>query len=167
MMEGEDLAKLLGKKHRYVILLEMYPAEKSYVTELASALDIDRRNLGRYLEGLQKADLVIFNEEKRMEGGKPYRYYCLTESGRKIVSVFTNVTTKVTKLKPEKWQIDKIIGLLKNEKLSANLREIAVHRFFSFCQEDPVYLTKDKKVKKMTRYERDYEHQYPHLFQDC
>ena len=149
MMEGEYLAKLLGKKHRYAILLEMYPDKKSYVTELASALDIDRRNLGRYLEELRKKDLVIFTEEQRLVGGKPYRYYHLTDSGKKIVFAFIDVTTEANGLEPEKWQIDKLVQLLKNEMISDNLREIAVHRFFSFCQQTPIYMTENEEVKKI------------------
>jgi len=149
MMEGEYLAKLLGKKHRYAILLEMYPDKKSYVTELASALDIDRRNLGRYLEELRKKDLVIFTEEQRLVGGKPYRYYHLTDSGKKIVFTFIDVTTEANGLEPEKWQIDKLVQLLKDEMLSDNLREITVHRFFSFCQDNPIHMTENEKVRKI------------------
>ena len=149
MMEGEDIAKLLGKEHRYAILWEMFPGKRSYVTELASALDIERRNLGRYLEELRKADLVIFTEEQRPEGGKPYRYYRLTDSGKKIVSTFMDVTTEAYEPKPQKWQIDKLVQLLKDEMLSDNLREVVVHRFFSFCQENPIYMTENEEVQEI------------------
>lgn len=147
MMEEEDVAKLLGKEHRYAILRKLFPTGKRYVTQLASELDIERRNLGRYLEELRKADLVKFTEEQRSEGGKPYRYYRLTDSGEKIVSTYMNITTEVHERKPERWQIDKIVQLLKDESLSVNLRETAVNRFFSFCQDNPTYMTENEEVQ--------------------
>ena len=149
MMEGQDLAKLIGKKHRYAILLRMYPNKRYYVTELASALDIERRNLGRYLEELRKANLVVFTEEQGSDGGKPYRYYSLTDSAKAIILTYINVTTETYELKLEKWHIDKLVQLLKDDRLSDELRESTVHRFFSFCQEDPIYMTENENVRKI------------------
>ena len=147
--EGEELAKLLGKEHRYAILVELYPDSRSYVTELAGVLDIDRRNLGRYLKELQEKGLVSFSEEQRPEGGKPYRYYHLTDSGKKIIATFKGVTTKVEEVGPEKWQINKIVDLLEDQTLSTNLKEAVANRFFSICQQDPIYMTENEKVREI------------------
>lgn len=146
----EELAKLLGKEHRIKILLKLYPDKEIYITELADALDIDRRNLGRYLEELQEKKLIRFREEQRSEGGKPYRYYNLTDSGKKIVTSFIEVTTEDKELRPEKWQIDKLVQLLRDPTLNTSfLKVVAANKFFNICTKDPIYVTENEKVQKI------------------
>ena len=148
-MAEKELIALLRKKNTYGILLTLYPSKEFHINQIADILNIDRRNMSKYLKELEKNGLVAKREEIRPEGGNPYKKYTLTDAGHRIVFTIKDIIAEKEEQKPEEWQINKIVQILKDKTLNSDLRIHAAHRFFSLCQEDPVLMTENINVKKL------------------
>jgi len=90
-----ELANEIAK--RWDILQELHCSGETHVTGLAAKLVRNMSNVARDLQRLEETGLVIFREEPKPEGGRPYKYYRLTEMGDKLVTFFIEVTRR----KPE------------------------------------------------------------------
>jgi len=145
----KEFIALLRKKNTFDILSALYPNNEFHINQLADILNIDRRNMSKYLKELEKNGLVTKREEIRPEGGNPYKKHTLTDAGHRIIFTIMNIVVEKEKQKPEEWQINKIIQILKDKTLTTELRVNAAHKFFSLCQEDALFMTENLNVIKL------------------
>jgi DNA-binding MarR family transcriptional regulator len=147
-LTDKELVKILGRRHIYALLDELYPDKNFALFELAQRTRLDLGNLSKAFTMLEGNGLIETWGEER-ERGRPFRYAKLTVKAQRLIASIKRETQPEEKVELEEWQIDELIKTIRDSGLSENLSKLAAHEFFCFCQKDPVYMTSKENVKQL------------------
>jgi DNA-binding MarR family transcriptional regulator len=137
-----ELLVLLGK--RFNILLRL-SKKKYYVSDLAKELHRHASQISMELKELEKRKLL----KSEQKAGERRKYYELSEYGKMIVLAISHAAQPIAEGKLENRQLDRLLRILEDKKLSDNLRKSYSASFLRVCREHPREVMDNVEARKL------------------
>lgn len=148
-MENERTVEMMGKRLELIgrnwEILNALSKKESYGGELAKELRKTPSEISLNLKYLKAGGLV----ESRQEKGKRLKPFCLSDLGKRVFEAVTEATRLKPVEKLEEWQIDKLLEILGDTKISESVRASYSGIFHTLSHESPMQLIEHSGVREL------------------
>lgn len=136
------MIELMGRRWN---ILEKLSKRKYYASKLAKELGKSPPEISKNLKELEKNGLV----RREQKEGERLKYCYITDYAKNFVIAITQVTQSKPKENLEKWQIDELLNILKDQELSDDIRLDYSKSFRRICSEHPTEVLTHKGMQRL------------------